>query len=443
MTFETTDSLYRDEIDRFSAYLSVKESASLIEGFYASGQLIKSLNFDEKKINNKNALVGITGSIGRREAHTIHSDYDIAVITRDPSTRDSVIQHLIQKNPKANWDRRELFDRGATTNECDRNFYYPVINPEKILEGDSLFARAWLLTEFTPLARGELYSGIQRKLVEHYSVFSHGSLLYAKPGRLLDDLFRYQKELEESMKKFQSMEEKEQKGLTGHAKALILRKFAHLFNALAVVRMVCRKSYMTASETPNSEDRVFSNLRAPTLIRVGYWFSDEFHFEKPMHRFDSDKPTAASKELLDKYLTFLQEESNNSSGRVIQKLCLDLQLERGLVRRLFKRTCVELIENYNEALKRIWTVPVRDHLARAKLDSATMLTGEAEFENVKLLSQRVLWPLYALANLLTFTFEIAGDWGYFEGETYPHSGRCIATQRLLEETRVMRSKSNA
>lgn len=445
MTFETTDALYRAEIDKFSAYVSIKESDRLIEGFFASGQLIRNLNFEEGRINNADLLVGLTGSIGRREANTAYSDYDFAVITRDRDARDKAISHLVELNPKARFERRELFTIGVVQSaETDpiREIYYPSIHPDKILEPSALKERVWLLTEFTPLANAEIYTEIQHTLANHYQVFTDPGM-YAKPEKLLDDLVAYQNAFVTSLEKTQDLEENEQPGLTTHAKTIILRKFAHLFNLLAVVRMVCRKDHITSCpEGPARDSVVFADLRAPTLIRIGYWFSDEFHFEKPMRRFDSEKEMSASSEVFKRYIKFLSKNSPGSRGRVILKLCEPLQTERGLVRRLFKRTSVELIENYNVGLKRIWTGSLRLHLAGLSSGASRALRREPEFDNIIELSQRVLWPLYALANLLFITFEIAGEWGYFEDETYPYSGRKAATTRLLHETKKMLDAAN-
>jgi hypothetical protein len=114
MTFQATDPLYRDQNDQFSAYLRLKETTSLIEGFFASGQLMRNLKAPDDWVDSNEFAVGLTGSIGRREAHASHSDYDVAVIARTRSARDEVLFRLIEPNPQANLERSALFRKDAT-----------------------------------------------------------------------------------------------------------------------------------------------------------------------------------------------------------------------------------------------------------------------------------------------------------------------------------------
>lgn len=442
MTFQATDPLYRDQIDQFSAYLRLKETTNIIEGFFASGQLIRNLKVPNDWINSTEFAVGLTGSIGRREAHTSYSDYDVAVIARTRSARDEVLSRLVKLNPQANLERSALFRKDATNTEVNeriKDIYYPLIEPETILDSDALMPRVWLLTEFTPLATSPIYVQVQRKLSAHYGVFTKGSL-YAKPNALLDDLLNYRDAFKKSMKNTEDYEKNEMKGMTHHAKTIILRQFAHLLNALAVVRLVCRKDQIMSLPEIFHDAELFANLRAPTIIRLGYWFSDEFHFSRSMRRFDAENELSSSLEVRDRYRQFLEAKSPASRGKVIEKLCMPVKNERGMVRRLFKRTCVELIENYNEGLKRLWEETVRDHLAEIQPGASAELDEVPEILNMKELSRGVLWPLHALAKLISITFEVAGEWGYFEGQTYRNSGRAESTNRLLSEAEKMSGK---
>lgn len=446
MEADTVDDAYRAEIESFSAYIRLKESDGLIEGFFTSGHLIQSLHFDPSVIANCDRVVGLTGSIGRREAHGKHSDYDVAVITREPGTRDAAIRHLMQSNPWAHFDRRSLFKKGKVKPDAERirQIYYPAINPENLRHSESVMQRVWLLTEFTPLAITSTYAEVQRELINYYELFSTPEL-YAKPFKLIEDFTRYPEAFAKSLDGTAYLEETEQAGVTTHAKTIMLRKFAHLFNLLAVLRLICRKEHVISLRDESSiSNAIFYHLRAPTLIRVGYWFSNDFHHGAPMQRFASESNLSASATVFEKYLEFLKgkgkdELSAIEIGRlsVVLKLCEDLKPEKDLVRRLFKRTCVELIENYNNGVKRIWTGRVREHLAGVKSGPSRLVSNDSELDNIFELSEKVLWPLYALAKLLSITFEVADSWAYFERATYQSSGRAVATNRLLLETRKM------
>ncbi|MET3234186.1 UNVERIFIED_ORG: hypothetical protein ABIC54_006402 [Burkholderia sp. 1263] len=449
MTLKKTDLSYRADIDRFCAYVSLKECDNLIEGFWSSAQLITSLTWQKDQICGDDFLVGLTGSIGRREAHPEYADYDVITITADKLLRDAALTHLIKSNPNPNppvrFDRCDLFN-GQEDPSLElikkRDFYYPTIDPTKLLEPSSIHERIWLLTEFIPLVESRIYGKIQKELVEYYRLFSHSSL-YAKPEKLLADLIAYPMALALALQDSEEMEAGEIGGFTRHAKTIILRKLAHLFNILAVVRLICRKKHIASCANEEQKNHeFFVNMRAPTLIRVGYWFSEEFHYDKPMRRFESEKDTSASMEVYERYLEFLKNASPNGRGQVIYKLCQPIPSERGIVRRLLKRTCVELIENYNLSIKRIWTWQVRDHLSKVSPGASLVLKAEPEFDNIKELSKRVWWPLFALSNLLSITFEVAGEWGYFDDETYPASGRAAATSCLVDETGKMLKSLN-
>jgi hypothetical protein len=440
------DLLYRDQIDQFSAYVRLKEVTGLAEGFFSSGQLVQSLKVPREWRESTEFAVGLTGSIGRREAHTAYSDYDVSVIAKSRDKRDAVIKKLIELNPQACEDKLErssLFgpdeDRSPNNEEL-KDIYYPLIESDTILQPEALMQRVWFLTEFTPLVASPVYRGLQRKLAEHYGVFTKGDL-YANPKKLLDDLLKYRDAFNQHMKQTEKYEREEMKGMGHHAKTIFLRQFAHLFNALAVVRLVCRKDHILALPDDRRDDEFFANLRAPTLIRLGYWFSDEFHFSRSMRRFDVENKLSSSIEVRDRYMKFLRDKSPGSRGKVIEKLCTPLENERGMVRRLFKRTSVELIESYNEGLKRLWLAEVREHLAGMQPGNASdELEGVPEILNMKELSLAVLWPLRSLAELISTTFEVAGEWGYFEGQTYPYSGRAESTKRLVKEAEEMKQK---